>query len=48
MQYIKDPGGDENNHFGSAVAIDGLTQRFLISADHYANGSGKVLFGKVN
>ena len=48
LQYIIDPGVNESDQFGFSNSIDGTTKRFLIGATGYANGSGKVVFGKVN
>jgi hypothetical protein len=50
LQYITDPGGFPNDFFGTSVAADETTNRFLIGAPWYANGSnsGKIVFGKIN
>jgi FG-GAP repeat len=48
LQYVTDPGGNQNDFFGYSTAIDGTTQRFLIGAVGYASHSGKVVFGKIN
>ncbi|MEO6539860.1 MAG: FG-GAP repeat protein, partial [Ferruginibacter sp.] len=48
LQYITDPGGNPGDNFGVGTSFDGATQRFIIGAHHYANNSGKVVFGKIN
>ncbi|HEV7783541.1 MAG TPA: hypothetical protein VGO58_19850 [Chitinophagaceae bacterium] len=48
LQYVTDPAGYNGDSFGNVVAIDGSTKIFLIGAESYATGSGKVVFGKIN
>lgn len=48
LQYITDPMGVASDFFGSSIAIDGVSRRFLVGARSYAQSSGKVVFGKVN
>ncbi len=48
LQFITDPMGNTNDGFGIGTAIDGTTKQFLIGVNGYANGTGKVVFGKVN
>ena len=48
LQLIIDPAGFGNDNLGTAVSIDGSTQRFLLGDHRYAQNSGKVIFGKVN
>ncbi|HEV7780466.1 MAG TPA: FG-GAP repeat protein [Chitinophagaceae bacterium] len=47
VQYLSDKMGDSWSEFGNAVSIDGNTRRFIVAAHGYANGAGKVVFGKV-
>jgi FG-GAP repeat len=47
LQFVTDPMGLSDN-FGSSTALDGITKRFLIGAPSYGEGSGKVVFGKIN
>jgi hypothetical protein len=56
LQYVTDPTGNDHDHFGESVSIDGVNKRFLIGAPGfgnngapaYANEKGKAVFGKVN
>jgi hypothetical protein len=47
LQYVTDKMGSSWSEFGTAVGIDGTTNRFIIGAPGYAEGAGKVVFGKV-
>jgi len=47
-QFITDPMGTASNLFGSAVAIDAVTKRFLIGAKGFEAYTGKAVFGKIN
>ncbi|HEV7780270.1 MAG TPA: hypothetical protein VGO58_03340 [Chitinophagaceae bacterium] len=48
LQFIIDPGGDEQDFAGNAVGIDGITKQFIIGAYGFINVFGKVVFGKLN
>ena len=48
LQHITDPGGNSNDNFAFATAIDGITKQFFIGAYGYVNNTGKVVFGKIN
>jgi len=48
LQYLTDPAGANSDMFGAATAIDDNTKRFIIGDYNYAQGSGKVVFGKIN
>lgn len=47
-QLITDPKVQNNSLFGRVLAVEGNTKRFLIGSIFYANGSGKIIFGKIN
>lgn len=47
LQQITDPSGDRLDSFGSGVAVDGTTKRFVIGAPR-AHSAGGGFFGKVN
>jgi len=48
LQNLTDPAGNYADSFGQCCAIDGHTRRFTVGAFGYANGSGKIIFGKIN
>ena len=47
IQKLTDPGFDDDDRFGSAVSIDGNSQRFVIGASSFLD-VGKAVFGKIN
>jgi hypothetical protein len=48
LLVVAEPQAWGGDRFGTAVALDGLSRRFVVGAIGYAASSGKVVFGKIN
>jgi hypothetical protein len=48
LQVVAEPHAWGGDKFGTAVAFDGPTRRFVVGAIGYTASTGKIVFGKIN